>query len=80
MTKSAHDENFPVATWFVAPRLRPAIRAYYAFARAADDIADDPTLGVAEKLARLDAFSVPPDLARELAAHDVPTSTATDLL
>lgn len=80
MTKTAHDENFPVATWFVAPRLRPTIRAYYAFARAADDIADDPDLTVDTKLGRLDALAVPDELSRLLAAHGVPAATATDLL
>jgi phytoene/squalene synthetase len=30
-----HPENFPVASWLCPPRLRPAIAAIYAFARAA---------------------------------------------
>ncbi len=41
----------------IAPTLRPHIGAFYDFARAADDIADDPGLGADQKLARLDAFS-----------------------
>jgi squalene synthase HpnC len=52
----AGDENFPVASVLIAPALRPHIRAFYAFARAADDIADDPRLGPDQKLARLNAF------------------------
>lgn len=36
-----HPENFPVASWLCPPALRPAIAAIYAFARAADDIADE---------------------------------------
>ena len=36
-----HYENFPVASVLCPPRLRPAIRAIYAFARTADDIADE---------------------------------------
>ena len=36
-----HYENFPVASWLCPPRLRPPIVAIYAFARTADDIADE---------------------------------------
>jgi squalene synthase HpnC len=36
-----HYENFPVASWLCPPRLRPAVRAIYWFARIADDIADE---------------------------------------
>lgn len=36
-----HPENFPVASWLCPPHLRNAIAALYAFARAADDIADE---------------------------------------
>ena len=36
-----HYENFPVASMLCPPRLRPAIRAIYAFARTADDMADE---------------------------------------
>ena len=36
-----HYENFPVASWLCPPRLRPAVRAIYWFARTADDIADE---------------------------------------
>ncbi|ACB96714.1 squalene synthase HpnC [Beijerinckia indica] len=55
-SKDHHGENFPVASVLIAPRYRPAILAYYRFARAADDIADSPTLTPKEKIARLDAF------------------------
>ena len=47
-------ENFPVASVLIARRHRGAILAFYRFARAADDIADDPTLLPDEKLGRLD--------------------------
>ena len=40
--KSERDENFPVASRFVAPRFRAPILAFYRFARAADDAADNP--------------------------------------
>jgi len=38
---SEHYENFPVASWFCPPALRPPIAAIYWFARTADDIADE---------------------------------------
>ena len=47
----SHYENFPVASVFCPPRLRPAIVAIYAFARTADDMADE---GDAPAQARLD--------------------------
>jgi phytoene synthase len=37
-----HYENFPVASWILPARLRPAVQAVYAFARLADDFADEP--------------------------------------
>nr|WP_284701408.1 squalene synthase HpnC [Rhodoplanes tepidamans] len=52
--KGSHDENFPVASWIVHPRHRPAILAFYEFVRVADDIADHPGLPEADKLAYLD--------------------------
>jgi squalene synthase HpnC len=37
----AHYENFPVASRLLPPAMRPHIAAVYAFARVADDIADE---------------------------------------
>ena len=54
--EAARRENFPVASRLIRRDLRPAVLAFYRFARAADDVADDPALPAAEKLARLDAF------------------------
>ena len=54
--KTAREENFPVGSALLRRDLRPHVAALYAFARAADDVADDPALGPAEKLARLGAF------------------------
>ena len=51
-----HYENFPVASWLCPPRLRPAIAAIYAFARTADDIADEGTASADERLRDLAAF------------------------
>lgn len=49
-----HYENFPVASILLPARLRPAVEAIYAFARSADDIADE---GNASSQERLDALS-----------------------
>lgn len=38
----AHQESFPVASHFVPGEIRPHLIALYAFARAADDFADEP--------------------------------------
>lgn len=37
-----HYENFPVASKFLPAQLRPRVAALYAFARTADDFADEP--------------------------------------
>jgi squalene synthase HpnC len=49
-----HYENFPVASWLMPARLRPAVIAIYRFARHADDIADE---GDAPPEARLEALA-----------------------
>ncbi|MEO0392231.1 MAG: squalene synthase HpnC [Pseudomonadota bacterium] len=55
--KNASTENFPVGSLLIARRHRPHVMAFYAFARAIDDIADSPDLPVDEKIARLDGFA-----------------------
>lgn len=55
-SQSAKGENFPVLSYVVAPRLRAKVAAFYAYARAADDVADDPHLSAAAKLAALVGF------------------------
>jgi len=54
--KDAGDENFPVGSWLLPARLRPHVARFYAFARAIDDIADDPDLAAQDKIARLTGF------------------------
>lgn len=54
--KDRGDENFPVGSLLISRRLRPAVHAFYAFARNADDIADSASLTAEEKLARLDVM------------------------
>src|ERR1700744_2658772 len=52
--KGHRDENFPVASWLIAPRYRAPVLAFYNFVRTADDIADHATLPPQDKLALLD--------------------------
>jgi len=52
--KGDRDENFPVASFLIHPRHRPAILAFYNFVRTADDIADHASLAAPEKLSLLD--------------------------
>lgn len=54
--KGAGDENFPVGSFLLPRRLRPHVAKYYAFARAIDDIADNPDLAPEDKVERLDGF------------------------
>jgi squalene synthase HpnC len=54
--KGSRDENFPVGSWLLPRSLRRHVALFYAFARAIDDIADNPRLSPADKLARLNGF------------------------
>jgi squalene synthase HpnC len=92
--KGAGDENFQVASFLLPARLRPHVMAFYAFVRAADDVADNPGLAPEDKLARLEGFasalSGPEEAARgfakalslraSLAATGVTPRHAHDLL
>lgn len=51
-----HYENFPVASWLCPPALRPTVRAIYAFARTADDLADEGDRDAAQRLRDLAAY------------------------
>jgi phytoene/squalene synthetase len=53
-----HYENFPVASLLLPRELRRPVGLIYAFARQADDFADEGDLPAAERLARLDAFAL----------------------
>ena len=55
--KGARDENFPVGSFLLPAALRPHVQAFYAFVRAADDIADNPELAPEDKIARLKQFA-----------------------
>ena len=51
-----HYENFPVASHLVAARMRPHVAAVYAFARIADDYADEGDVPASQRRARLAAW------------------------
>jgi squalene synthase HpnC len=51
-----HYENFPVASILLPRRLVPAVEAIYAFARSADDLADEGDAAPGERLAALRAY------------------------
>ena len=87
-----HYENFPVASWLMPARLRPAVRAIYRFARTADDVADEGDVPPATRLAELsrllsvvDAIESGsdggwPDLAAAVRAHSLPLPAFRALL
>jgi squalene synthase HpnC len=52
----SHYENFPVASRLLPPAMRPHVAAVYAFARIADDMADEGDAPAAERQERLDAW------------------------
>jgi squalene synthase HpnC len=51
-----HYENFPVASWLLPAAMRPHIAAIYAFARTADDFADEGDVPDDLRLRRLDQW------------------------
>ena len=75
--KSEATENFPVGSWLIARPLRPHVAAYYAWARAIDDIADNPALEPVEKLRRLDVMEL--TLAGAMGRTDPALATARRL-
>jgi len=52
--KGHKDENFPVASFLIAPKHRPPVLAFYKFVRAADDVSDNEAAPPEEKLALLE--------------------------
>ncbi len=89
----AHYENFPVGSILIPKAVRPHVYSIYAFARTADDFADEPGLTPKERLAhlaewdaRLDACLSHPvgpiftALAATIRAHDLPVQWLKDLL
>jgi squalene synthase HpnC len=90
-----HYENFPVASWVLPARLRRPVELIYAFARSADDFADEGDLPPQERLGRLAAYAAELDrieaglppvhdlfvrLAPVIQRHALPTQLFRDLL
>lgn len=75
--KGAADENFPVGSFLLPKRLRPHVMTYYAFARAIDDIADNPDALPQDKIAGLNAMD--DALLGRTQAPDAALSKATAL-
>ena len=90
-----HYENFPVASWLMPARLRPAVVAIYRFARHADDLADEGDLAPPDRLAALARLTdqvqrartaapvtdpVVAELVPHVRTHDLPWSCFEDLL
>ncbi len=90
-----HYENFPVASWLLPARLREPVEAIYAFARGADDIADEGDLSDAARLRGLERYRMalagieagvaqtdPPfkRLADSVAAYRLPIPLLRDLI
>ena len=84
-----HYENFPVGSWLLPKAARLHLHRIYAFARTADDLADEFRDAAAltafrrEFLAHLDGAQRAPlfvDLAATIRACELPVSLFTDLL
>ena len=90
-----HYENFPVASLLLPARLRRPVAVIYAFARSADDFADEGDDPPAVRLERLEAYRVElkriaagesprmslfDDVARVIREHRLPLQAFHDLL
>ncbi len=68
----SHYENFPVASKLLNKQLRLPISAVYAFARSADDFADEGDLSQAQRLKRLNEYIVELDQIKKTLAQTPP--------
>jgi phytoene synthase len=75
----SHYENFPVASALLPRPMRPHIAAVYAFARTADDLADEGEATGAARRAALDAWQQRLHMAVESATWS-PAGTGEDLI
>jgi phytoene synthase len=64
----SHYENFPVASWLLPRPMRPHVAALYAFARVADDIADEGVAPAGDRQRDLSAWQR--RLHEAVAGHD----------
>lgn len=67
-----HYENFPVASILLPASLRPAVEAIYAFARSADDLADEGDAAPQARLAALTAYEQALDRIEKDGTSDSP--------
>lgn len=67
-----HYENFPVASWLLPHHLREPIELIYAFARSADDYADEGELPDTERIALLNGYERELDLIESGATSSLP--------
>ncbi len=90
-TRTTTTENFPVASWLLKPAARGPILAFYRFARAADDVADNAGTPAVPRLHHLrimsdtlagttDADPATVALRRIMAERGLDPTHATDLL
>jgi len=90
-----HYENFPVASLLLPANLRLAVRNIYAFARTADDFADEGNATPEERIKALETYeqeldaietntpsesSLFQNLAETIRAHQLPLQPFRDLL
>lgn len=68
---SSHYENFPVASKLLKPKLRKHVAALYAFARIADDFADEPEFEGVRREKLLDWRAQLADVGSKPARHPV---------
>ena len=66
----SHYENFPVASRLLPGRLRDPVAAIYAFARTADDIADEGECSPEQRLHRLEEMEAALDVIESGGSHD----------
>jgi squalene synthase HpnC len=71
--KAASGENFPVGSFLIRKDLRRHVHVFYLFARAADDIADNPDLAPEEKVRRLDRMG---EILDGASGDDAPSTVA----
>ncbi|HEY7291320.1 MAG TPA: squalene synthase HpnC [Vicinamibacterales bacterium] len=71
----SHYENFPVASLLLPAPMRPHVAAVYAFARIADDIADEGNAPAADRLVRLGRWQQGLHAAVANGSQDAPASS-----
>src|SRR4029453_5430413 len=74
-----HYENFPVASFLLPPGMRPHVAAIYAFARTADDFADEPGIADEDRLRYLNDWRERLDRAVESASPAQPRDAADEI-